>query len=400
MGAAIAAASILEWILVDAADERLAVWLIASVGGVLAIGVSHPVASRWPLGALLWLPVAWYASEAALDPTVRWHPYSWWSSTWAWAATLLLLPLRQWILAFLEPRVAGAWRAVRSGPWVTLLAAAAVAGTAVTAITPRADGIAEWSEFVRTVTSEDVLVAEREAVARDPSTQREIQAPALVHGARLVQMPSGVGADRPELLRECETADDGVAVLVELDQRTAYLPLPDRGITACSRVHADPLLRLSDAGFVGPVGASRVTALLLALGTLVSCLLLVAWRRAKARLARLRETHEAVVIRDRSGSGSTVRLDDGTVVQLPDGVSVSARYVLVLLDGERRIDSYRLDPRRHSHGFAETDDPREVCLGNAVESVKRWEALVLVTLAFLAMPAVLAWSRGLVVSLW
>lgn len=191
-GAAVAAGTALEWIVVDAPDERLAVWLIVAVCGVLAIGSSHPVAARWPLGALLWLPVAWYASEAVVDPVMRWHPYSWWSSTWAWSATLVLILVRHWALAPIDAWVARRWSTSRSS-LVFVAAGFAVVASVVAAASEPAHGIVEWEAFVARVTSEGALTEERRAIAHDATAAREIEAPPLVRGARVVQMPADTG---------------------------------------------------------------------------------------------------------------------------------------------------------------------------------------------------------------
>ncbi|MFO0711547.1 MAG: hypothetical protein U0353_16970 [Sandaracinus sp.] len=388
-------------------------WIAASL--LLLAAVAHRRTAPFYLGALTLTPLVWVEADVDVNALVAWAPYDWTTTFYAWClvglVVLLATPfmrLGSVIVKALERHTQTLWM----GSALCSVALALI-GSVVALASDHAAGHGEWSTFVSRVSGPGALASERARVVASADTRIEIPAPSLVERAWVVHVaPADVqelvadGRTRPSeslppFLRRCLVPRDGAAVLVEMRTGSGLIPLHDsehpRG---CALVGGEPL-RMATAGLDGPIGAPRRAgwSMLLALLVGAALLALAETRRRRARwIARLLE---ATPIRDLEGGASTARLASGKVVRLGRKEVVSAIRILVDPEGAHvPSDTYRADPRTRAATWLAIEQPQETLVNAMLVRAEAVHALAVLCTVWLATPALTAWSRGFVVSVW
>jgi hypothetical protein len=97
----------------------------------------------------------------------------------------------------------------------------------------------------------------------------------------------------------------------------------------------------------------------------------------------------------------TARLASGEVVRLAGAEVVSAARVLVDPEhADTARDTYRDDPRTRAANWLAIDETRETLVNALLVRAETIHAFAVLCTVWLATPALSAWSRGFVVSVW
>lgn len=391
-------------------------WPVAVVALALLIACVRRANASFCLGALTLTPLLWVKVDDTIDALVAWDPYWWWTTFCAWWLTFLWLLVARYFLrlgsvvvAALKERTRILWRAAA----LSAVGVAAV-GSVVAIASEPGPGIEEWRAFVERVTAPGALTNERATVTASPEARIAIAAPTLVRGATVVRVTGPSASDAwlradgrgrpndslPRFLRSCLVPPDGAAVLLETRAGPALVPLHDPEHGGCALVGQGPV-RMTNAGFDGPLGSPRAAAwsMLLALG--VGLVLVVIAERNRRRARWIVGLVEAMPLRDSDGSGTTARLGSGDIVRLAGASAIAASSVLVAAPrpGEQ-MASYRLDAGPPIVDWMPLETTQEGAVASELQRAETLDAFAVVSTVWVLVPAIVAWSYGFVVSPW